>query len=292
MTDLQTPMSIRLRCFANRASATVFLAFCAAFISAAPAAPLTTTPANYSMKIPTKTPEYSVIELRRYTTTKGDAKRFATYFDNYFPKAFQQLGAVVYGQFVERDRADGFLWLRGYRDLSARAVINSAFYYGPVWSEHKSQVNAILPDSDNVLQLTPLDEMTAMRMVDPVDEAATPRGIAVIHLLPVRAIDEAMKFKVRELVGNYVSSTVQQQGLLVSLDAPNSFPQLPVRTDGPWIVWVGTVRDEAALTHLRELAKSTEANLRTANDLRTDAEFVVLDPTPLSRMRWLDSASH
>jgi hypothetical protein len=234
--------------------------------------------------------EYPVLELRRYTTTPGDAPRFASYFDAYFPQAFQQLGAMVFGQFVERDRPDGFLWIRGYHELAARPIVNSAFYFGPVWKEHRTRINAILPDSDNVLQLTPLNGIAPLPMVDPVDEAGTPRGIAVIQLLPVRIADDATAARTRELVARYEGDGVRPQGLLVSLDQPNNFPQLPVRTDGPWMAWVGVVRDDAALARLRTAAKAGEASLRSTDSLRGDAEFLVLDPTPLSRMRWLGPA--
>lgn len=270
---------------ASRA-AVVFLALSTVYLDIALAT--STSQPKAAMQNAVSISEYPVVELRRYTTTRGDARRFAAYFDNYFPQAFQQLGAMVFGQFVERGRPDGFTWIRGYHEMSARPIINSAFYFGPVWKEHRSKVNAILPDSDNVLQLTPLEGMTPLPMIDPVDEASAPKGIAVIHLLPVRKADEATSTRVRELVGHYLLQGVQPLGLLVSLDEPNNFPQLPVRTDGPWIVWIGVVHDENALAQVREAAKAAEANLQATGSLRADAELLVLDPTPLSRMRWLD----
>ena len=40
-----------------------------------------------------------IVELRRYVITPGERDNFAQYFESYFPEAFQQLGATVFGQF-------------------------------------------------------------------------------------------------------------------------------------------------------------------------------------------------
>ena len=46
--------------------------------------------------------DFQVIEFRRYTIRDGEREHFAQYFESYFPEAFQQLGAVAVGQFLER----------------------------------------------------------------------------------------------------------------------------------------------------------------------------------------------
>src|SRR5688572_19363664 len=101
--------------------------------------------------------DFQVIEFRRYTLKEGEQEHFAQYFESYFPEAFQQLGALSLGQFYERDKPSSFTWIRGFKNSDERAKVNAAFYYGPLWKEHKSTMNNILVDSDNVLLLGPLN---------------------------------------------------------------------------------------------------------------------------------------
>jgi hypothetical protein len=73
---------------------------------------------------------------------------------------------------------------------------------------------------------------------------------------------------------------------------PNNFPQLPIRTDGPFLVWLGVVRDNATLD--RQLAPrlaAAEQSLVAGGLLRGTPERMVMDPTPRSRLRWLTDAS-
>ena len=46
--------------------------------------------------------DFQVIELRRYKVREGRRESFARYFESFFPEAFQQLGAIAFGQFFER----------------------------------------------------------------------------------------------------------------------------------------------------------------------------------------------
>ncbi len=116
---------------------------------------------------------FTVIELRRYTVKQSERQSFARYFETFFPEAFQQIGAIVYGQFLERDRPDTFTWIRGFHDLEARAALNAAFYDGPLWKEHSATMNDRLIDHTNVLLLQPLSperEIPVLPAVDPVTE--------------------------------------------------------------------------------------------------------------------------
>src|ERR1700761_492193 len=80
-----------------------------------------TPPANPTMSTITSE-TYQVVELRRYTIKPGKRAEFASYFEAYFPEAFQQLGALALGQGLERDHENGFTWLRGFQTMDARAV--------------------------------------------------------------------------------------------------------------------------------------------------------------------------
>jgi hypothetical protein len=237
---------------------------------------------------------FDVVELRRYTVSPGQRARFAAWFDAYFPEAFEQLGAMVFGQFLERDAPDHFFWLRGYHDMLDRPVINAAFYYGPLWREHRTRVNAILPDSDNVLLMRAIagHPIPVLPAVDPVDEARGAHGILVVQLLPVaKARVDAVATLLADAATRYPHEGVLDAGLLRTLDAPNNFPQLPVRDDGDWVAWIGMARDAAALSKLQAAMDAVERQLDASGGLRARAERIVAAPTPRSRLRWLDSTA-
>jgi len=237
---------------------------------------------------------FDVVELRRYTVSTGQRARFAAWFDAYFPEAFEQLGAMVFGQFLERDAPDHFFWLRGYHDMFDRPVINAAFYYGPLWREHRTRVNAILPDSDNVLLMHAIagHPIPVLPAVDPVDEARGAHGILVVQLLPVaKARVDAVATLLADAATRYPREGVFDAGLLRTLDAPNNFPQLPVRDDGDWVAWIGMARDAAALSKLQAAMDAVERQLDASGGLRARAERIVAAPTPRSRLRWLDSTA-
>jgi hypothetical protein len=236
--------------------------------------------------------DYQVVEFRRYVTSDGQLAHFVKYFDAYFPEAFEQLGAMVFGQFTERSHPNHFTWLRGFHDIQARPVVNAAFYYGPLWREHRTKVNAILPDSDNVMLLRPLhsDEgVTVLPAVDPVTEEHGAQGLVVAQIFAVKkGSEEAFAKQAQTAFSAYRTDGVRAAGVMVSLDVPNNFPQLPIRTDGPFLVWLGVVRDDATLD--RQLAPrlaAAEQALAGSGLLRGTPERVVMDPTPRSRLRWL-----
>ena len=80
----------------------------------------------------------------------------------------------------------------------------------------------------------------------------------------------------------------REAGVLVTLDVANNFPQLPVRTDGPYLLWLGIVRDDNALkTQVMPAVDQSVRSLNLSPLLRGPAELIVLDPTPRSRMRFL-----
>jgi hypothetical protein len=240
--------------------------------------------------------DYQVVEFRRYVTSDGELAHFVKYFDAYFPEAFEQLGAMVFGQFTERGHPNHFTWLRGFHDINARPIVNAAFYYGPLWKEHRIKVNAILPDSDNVMLLRPLhgdQGITVLPAVDPVSEEHGAQGIVVAQIFAVKkGSEEAFAKQAEAAFAAYRVNGVHPAGVLVSLDVPNNFPQLPIRTDGPFLIWLGVVRDNAALD--RQLAPrlaAAEQSLVAGGLLRGTPERVVMDPTPRSRLRWLTDAS-
>lgn len=235
---------------------------------------------------------YQAIEFRRYNTSQGERGHFAAYFDAFFPEAFEQLGAIAFGQFLERGSSTHFTWIRGFHTIEDRPIANSAFYYGPVWREHKATVNAILPDSNNVMLLKPLDAESGILVlpaVDPVIEPQGAQGVVIAEIFTVKKGDEDAFAKQADAVfARYRAAGVRQAGLLVSLDVANNFPVLPIRTDGPFLVWLGIVKDNQTLEkQFDPLVESANKTFTDTGLLRSAPELVILDPTKRSRLRWL-----
>jgi hypothetical protein len=237
--------------------------------------------------------DFQVIEFRRYKIKEGEREHFAEYFESYFPEAFQQMGAILFGQFLERKNPTGFTWLRGFKNTDARAIINASFYYGPLWREHSSTMNNLMVDSDNVLLLRPLSpeqEVPVLPAVDPIKEEKGAQGIVVAQIFAVKPNSvDAFARQADQTFAGYRAAGAREAGVLVTLDAPNNFPQLPVRTDGAYLVWLGIVKDKQTLNDVFTPLAERSLQLLSATDLLRGApELVVLDPTRRSRLRWLN----
>ena len=236
--------------------------------------------------------DFQVIEFRRYTVKEGKREHFAEYFESFFPEAFQQMGAIVFGQFFERKNPVGFTWMRGFKNIDARAIINAGFYYGPLWREHGLTMNRLMVDADNVLLLRPLSSergVTVLPSVDPVTETKGAQGLVVAQIFAVQANSvDAFAQQAEKTFAGYRAAGVREAGVLVTLDVPNNFPQLPVRTDGPYLVWLGIIKDNQTLdTRFIPLTERALSSLSATGLLRGTPELVILDPTHRSRLRWL-----
>ena len=235
--------------------------------------------------------EFPVVELRRYEIRPGERERFARYFDAYIPEAFQQIGFVALGQFLERGHANVFAWMRGYPSYHARAEMTSEFYGGPLWRELAPKFNDRIEDIANVLLLRPLAPgrgLAVPPVVDVVTEAPSPPGVVVLQILHVRPGEtDAAARLAEEAFAAYRAAGAREAGVLVTLEAPNNYPRLPVREDGPFLVWVGVVPDDDVLAaRVAPLLERWGRALVAQGHLRGEPELVVLDPTPGSRLRW------
>jgi hypothetical protein len=235
--------------------------------------------------------DFQVVELRRYTMVEGGREPFARYFESYFPEAFQQLGALMLGNFFERRNPLVFSWLRGFKDLDARGAICGAFYHGPVWKEHRQKINDLVVDSENVLLLRPLSPargVLVLPAVDPVREEPAARGVAVAQIYPLRAESvDAFVQQAEPHFAAYRAAGAREAGVLVTLDAVNNFPQHPIRSDGPFLVWLGLLENEGSLENdFCPLAERAAQSLAAGALLRGEPELVILDPAPRSRLRW------
>ncbi|MGH8199370.1 MAG: NIPSNAP family protein [Steroidobacteraceae bacterium] len=236
---------------------------------------------------------YDVIELRRYPIAPGKRPEFVKYYEAWFPEAFEQLGVLVFGEFLERGAQYNFTWIRGFHSIQDHAIAQARFYYGPVWREHKAQANSLLPGvDDNVLELHALNaqtEVPALPAVDPVSEPNGAQGVVVAEIYTVKK-DDMQRFSELALrtFSRYDIPGVRPAGVLVTLDGPNNFPLLPFRTDGPYLVALHILRDESVLKEAFDpLLARTKQELAASGMLRRAPEVLVLDPAKRSRLRWL-----
>jgi hypothetical protein len=236
--------------------------------------------------------DFQVFEFRRYTIKGAEREHFAQYFESYFPEAFQQIGAIAAGSFLERRNQSGFTWIRGFHTIEDRAIANAAFYYGPVWKEHKKTLNDLMTDSDNVMLLRPLSPeqgVPILPAVDPVAETNGAQGIVVAQIFAVKANSvEAFAKEAEMTFASYRAAGAREAGVLVTLDVTNNFPQLPIRTDGPFVVWLGIFKDNQMLeSQFTPAAERSLPSLSATGLLKAAPELVILDPTHRSRLRWL-----
>jgi hypothetical protein len=238
--------------------------------------------------------DFQAIEFRRYTIKPGEREHFAQYFESYFPEAFEQMGAIAFGQFFERNHPTGFTWIRGFHTISDRPIVNAAFYYGPLWKEHRSTLNNLITDSDNVLLLRPLNpesQIPVLPAVDPVTEAHGAQGVVVAQIFPVKANSvDAFAQAAQPAFAGYRAAGARDAGILVTLDVPNNFPQLPIRTDGPYLVWLGILPDNQVLQQqMNPVFERSLASLSATGLLRGAPELIILDPSH-PRLRWLPAS--
>jgi hypothetical protein len=236
--------------------------------------------------------DFPVIEFRRYVIREGQRKAFTQYFDTYFPEAFQQLGTLICGSLLERENQSGFIWIRGFHTLDDRALLNGEFYFGSVWNEHRDRMNELIANADNVLLLRPLDPergVPILSAVDPVKEPNGAQGVVVAQIFSVKAdMVEDFAEKAEITFRKYRASGAREAGVLVTLDIKNNFPQMPFRSDGPFLVWLGVLKDNQVLERdFLPVAERSVISLTTTGLLRDKPELIVVDPTPRSRLRWL-----
>jgi hypothetical protein len=235
---------------------------------------------------------FGVIELRRYVVKEGQRSNFAARFEAYFPEAYEQVGGIFFGHFFDRGDSTTFTWIRGYHTNPDRGIADAAFYYGPVWREHRETMINMLANSDNVLQLTPASPertIPVLPAVDPVLEPGGARGVVVAQIFPVKAGSvETFLSESRTYFRAYQSEGMREAGVLVTLDAPNTFPSHSIRTDGPFVVWLGITRDSGTFEswHHRTVERASRLLSDTAL-LREKGEVLVLEPCRRSRLRWL-----
>jgi hypothetical protein len=180
-----------------------------------------------------------VLELRQYTVRSAMRDRLPSLFREHFVAAQEAAGARILGTFADLGDPDRFVWLRGYREITARGPALQAFYGSEVWKRHRDAANAAIVDSDNALLLRALPGgafsgaslggvlRVSIRYLGTVDALAFARWF-----------DEAIVPLVGKCGGSIAARYVTEH-------EPNDFPALPVREEST-LVWFGRFADAAA----------------------------------------------
>ncbi|MFG2212692.1 NIPSNAP family protein [Streptomyces sp. NPDC048638] len=176
----------------------------------------------------------AVIELRQYTLRPRRRDELIELFEQEFIETQEEAGMFVLGQFRDLDDPDRFVWLRGFRDMTARHRALAAFYDGPLWAEHGPHANATMLDSDDVLLLQPLPDENGFAPSPPerprIGAPAPDRFVsAVVWSFPVGRHDGIALIRDGLLPVLHTTGPAPLAALTTET-AHNTFPRLPIRS--------------------------------------------------------------
>lgn len=215
----------------------------------------------------------SVIELRQYTLHPGRRDELIALFEREFVESQEAVGIHLIGLFRDLDDPDRFVWLRGFADMEARRQALEAFYFGPIWAAHRQAANATMIDSDNVLLLRPAEPLNGPDTIKdkPRDLSGQAAGVVLIGVHAFEAVE------CEALIGNLAELGLSPTAILMTEPAANTFPRLPIRDDGSFLVWVARAHDDTTATKAH--------NAITVGHLGKMPQLLRLEPTSRSRLR-------
>lgn len=189
----------------------------------------------------------SVFELRQYTLRGGTRDAFVSLFEANFVESQNGVGAHVLGVFRDLDDPDRFVWMRGFRDMSARRDALHAFYGGqPAWLANRAAANAMIVDSDNALLLRP--SRAGIALLPTSRSGTTAKGIvsAMIHYLGTVDCNAFTQFFEQLMLPDLRAAGAEPVACLVTEESSNDFPRLPVREHERVFVWFARWPDASA----------------------------------------------
>ncbi|HZX89157.1 MAG TPA: NIPSNAP family protein [Rudaea sp.] len=207
----------------------------------------------------------AIVELRQYTLHPGRFDEFAKLFEDEFVDPLEAAGMTVIGQFHDLDDPNRFVWLRGFRNMPARAESLEAFYGGPVWKARRDAANANFTDTDNVLLLRPAAQnggidLGGLTRAATGAQADAERGLVVItvYSLDPNTANSFPGYFEHELKPALARGGIGVAAMFETETSPNNFPRLPVREGERVFVWIARFRDrehgDAALQGLTRSA--------------------------------------
>jgi hypothetical protein len=212
-------------------------------------------------------------------------------FERNFIEPQEAAGMRVLGQFRDRNDANRFVWLRGFRDMPSRAEALQSFYGGPVWKAHRSAANATMIDSDDVLLLRPVDTRSGFalpkeRPPASASQATASLAVATIYLLAAPVDDDFKRFFEGRVAPLMAATGAPSIARFQTEYARNTFPALPVREGEHAFVWFASFASageyDRHLARLRESASWNDVQPELARRLKSPARVLRLEPTARS----------
>jgi quinol monooxygenase YgiN len=236
-----------------------------------------------------------IVELRQYTLHPGRRDVLIDLFDREFIESQEALGMRIIGQFRDLENPDRFVWLRGFRDMAARAEGLSSFYGGPVWKTHRDAANATMIDSENVLLLRPARPASGFslescdRPPPGVSKISTGIVVMTIYYFNTPPGADFIAFFERTIKPVLTDTGAPVLGYFVTESSANNFPALPVREGENVFIWFASFRDEAEYEkHVAALSRSVqwrnEISQTLERHLKGSPEVLRLLPTARSQL--------
>ena len=231
---------------------------------------------------------FPIAELRQYTLHPGKRDALIELFEREFVESQEAQGMKVIGTFIDLDRPDRFVWIRGFKDMDSRLTGLAEFYGGPVWKANREAANATMIDSDNVLLLDTFGtggefELPASR---PALGEKAPAGLitATIYYLKSPSSDAADLFE-KQIRPKIEAAGIQIVSTLMTKGRTNNFPRLPVREGERLLIWFAAFDDDNdRQVHQSGFDDAAEA---VAPMLAREPEVLRLKPTSRSLIRGL-----
>lgn len=227
-----------------------------------------------------------VVELRQYTLHPGRRDELIELFERELIESQEATGMRLIGQFRDRDNADRFVWLRGFRDMATRGQALPAFYGSTTWKTHRNAANATMIDSDDVLLLRPVHAHSGFDLPYPrpsLDAIPRPASLIVASICLLQAPVDAdfvhsFDTEIRPLL---VAAGAVPLAYFQSETAENNFPALPVRSSEHAFVWFTSFASPEQ--HAHSLAQWRDRVAATlARRLQSPMQVLLLEPTPRS----------
>jgi hypothetical protein len=238
---------------------------------------------------------WSVFELRQYRLRPGQRETLIDLFDRELVESQEATGAWIVGQFSDLDRADRFVWVRAFRDMTSRLASLTEFYSGSVWKQHARAANATMLDVDDVLLLRPAAGTPGFAEPDrprPPATAPPPASVVTATLYHRdRPVDAGFVAFFRDRVEPVLAGAGARPLARLQIEpAENTFPALPVRTGEHVLVWFGAFPSPV---HYRAFAERLDRSDRWRDEVLPDLlgrlsgppEVLRLAPTARSQLR-------
>ena len=226
-----------------------------------------------------------VIELRNYVIKAGGRDQFIDYFEKNFIAPQESLHGYLLGQYRVKNSDNNFCWIRGFENMRTRSSFLPAFYFGPVWKQHKAVANSMLANNDNVYLLQPLvlknDSLLTANTIQRAD-LFPGKGIAVVDFYIANTrLNELLRLFAREYLPLATASGVQHITLWTSVPEVNDFPKLPVFQDRNLLVTISFFDSERAYRKtIKKIASKTSPALQSQLlDVITTKNTILLYPT-------------